>query len=452
MKELHDTTVYLAHYYGKGGSMVYIADSARLDKRGHGTFHSTNKDFRGGIYMVLPGREKAQASFEVLLTSGDSMGITVSAAELPAGLQFKNSPENDRFKNYLIMTREFAAGQKRLEGELAAANSKSDTDLVRKKAVDAAKKRTAYMRDFMQQHPKTLLAALFSAMQVPEVPDGAHYLEDGKTPDSTFAFRYYKQHFWDGFDLQDDRLIYTPMFDARIEEYFTRLVLPCPDSMIKDADALLARTRGTKDVFHYTLHWLTRHVEESKVMGMDEVFVYLVETYYMKGDAFWLTPEQLEKYAERARAIAPNVIGNIAPELKIPNVYTQQDERLHEQNGKYTLLVFYSPTCGHCQHELPMIDSIYRASLKNKGMQVFTVATEGDEKAITDFLNKLPSAKKWTNTWDPQHVSGFRSKYDVYSTPTIYLLDDKKIIRGKRLDHTNIPHLIEMMEKSLTKK
>jgi hypothetical protein len=85
-------------------------------------------------------------------------------------------------------------------------------------------------------------------------------------------------------------------------------------------------------------------------------------------------------------------------------------------------------------------------------MQVFTVATEGDEKAITDFLNKLPSAKKWTNTWDPQHVSGFRSKYDVYSTPTIYLLDDKKIIRGKRLDHTNIPHLIEMMEKSLTKK
>ncbi|HTM67173.1 MAG TPA: hypothetical protein VL093_12675 [Flavipsychrobacter sp.] len=37
--------------------------------------------------------------------------------------------------------------------------------------------------------------------------------------------------------------------------------------------------------------------------------------------------------------------------------------------------------------------------------------------------------------------------YDVYSTPVIYLLDEKKIIRGKRLDHTNIMDVINMLEK-----
>ena len=74
------------------------------------------------------------------------------------------------------------------------------------------------------------------------------------------------------------------------------------------------------------------------------------------------------------------------------------------------------------------------------------MATEGEEKAITDFItrNKL---EEWTNTWDHEHVGDWRGKYDVYSTPTIYLLDEKKIIRGKRLDHSNIPGLVDMLEK-----
>ena len=70
-----------------------------------------------------------------------------------------------------------------------------------------------------------------------------------------------------------------------------------------------------------------------------------------------------------------------------------------------------------------------------------------EEKAITDFLVKQKIDKKWTNTWDPQQTRIGRLKYDVYSTPTIYLLDEKKIIRGKRLDHSNIPMLVDMLEK-----
>ena len=32
---------------------------------------------------------------------------------------------------------------------------------------------------------------------------------------------------------------------------------------------LLKKAKGTKDMFHYTLYWLTRYVENSKIMGMD---------------------------------------------------------------------------------------------------------------------------------------------------------------------------------------
>ena len=110
----------------------------------------------------------------------------------------------------------------------------------------------------------------------------------------------------------------TPIYDAKIDEYMNRLTLPWPDSVEKECDFLLRRAKGTKEMFKYTLWWLTRNVENSKVMGMDEAFVYLVENYYMKGDAFWLTSEELTKYTDRAMKIAPNVIGNLAPEGREP--------------------------------------------------------------------------------------------------------------------------------------
>src|SRR5580692_1795632 len=172
----------------------------------------------------------------------------------------------------------------------------------------------------------------------------------------------------------------------------------------------------------------------------------------MKGDAFWLTPDELQKYADRAQKIAPNVIGNIAPAIRLPNVAMLQDEDLMNLKAKYTVVVFYSPNCGHCQHELLLLDSTYEASLKARGVKIYTIATEGDQKGINDFIKKN-KLEDWTNTMITTTSGDPRNKYDVYSTPTIYLLDSKKIIRGKRVDNGNIGSLIDMLEKKeLSKK
>jgi thiol-disulfide isomerase/thioredoxin len=446
MPDIRDTMVYLVHYYGQNRPHIYITDSTTFDKKGIAIFHSTNPDFTGGIYIVLL-KDKAQTNFEMLLNKGDNITITARRDELPEGLHIKGSPENKRFLQYQAFIKSFATTQKQLEGELREARTAADTASVRERAVASAKSRTAYTRKYAKTYPNTLLTAIFNAMETPDVPEGPHYLDDGITKDSTFAYRYYKQHYWDNFDFRDDRLIYTPIYDTKLDEYMNKMVLPWPDSVEAESDMLLRKCRGTKDMFHYTLYWLTRFVENSKVMGMDEAFVYLVENYYMKGDAFWLSNEDLPKYINRAMAIAPNVLGNIAPEVKVPNVYTKKQESLLSLKAKYTLLVVYSPTCGHCQHEFPLLDSVYEAVLKDQGVKILTIASEGDEKSITEFLTKQKVDKKWINCWDPEHQSDYKTKYDIISTPTLYLLDEKKIIRGKRLDHSNIAGLINALEK-----
>jgi peroxiredoxin len=441
-----DSMVYLAHYYGKPLPTIYKTDSARIDKKGQAILSSKEKTL-GGIYMLLLSDRKTY--FEFLLNNGDDMSIEADVSKLPDGVTFKNSSENDHFQAYVKFLKGFSEEQQALQKEYGEAKTKADSSKVREKMITSSKELMKFRHGYATRYQGTLIAAIFNALEVPQVPEGKHLLPNGKE-DSSFSYNYYKAHYWDGFNFKDDRLIHTPIYDAKIDEYMNKLVMPYEDSVIKESDALLAKARGQQELFKYTLWWLTRNAENSKIMGMDRVFVYLVENYYMKGDAYWLDNEALGKYYDRAAKIAPNLIGRVAPEIKMKGL-DNKDRNLSDVKAKYTLVVFWDPTCGHCTKEIPAIDSVYKAVLKDKGVKIYSVRTEGDEKLWKDFINKH-QLNDWVNVWDPEHKSNYRSMYDVYSTPVIYLLDEKKIIRGKRLDHSNIMDVINMIEKKDTTK
>jgi peroxiredoxin len=337
----------------------------------------------------------------------------------------------------------FAEMQQSLQKQYAEAKSPADSTKVREKMVSTSKGLTEYRRAYVGKHSNSLLASIFNALEIPQVPEGKHYLADGKE-DTLFGYNYYKAHYWDGFNFKDDRLIHTPIYDAKLDEYMNKMVMPYEDSVIKEGDMLLAKVRGQKELFKYTLWWLTRNAESSKIMGMDRVFVYLVENYYMRGDAYWLDNEALGKYYDRASKIAPNLIGKVGAEIKMKDL-DNKEVSLSGIKSDYTLLIFWDPTCGHCTKEIPAIDSLYQAVLKKKGVKIYAVRTEGDEKLWREFITKH-KLTDWVHVYDPEHKSNYRTMYDVYSTPVLYLLDDKKIIRGKRLDHSNIMDVINMLE------
>lgn len=439
--DVTDSVIYLVHYYGKPLPTIYRTDSARLDKKGEAVFE-TDTFTLGGIYMVLMSDKSSY--FEVLLNNGDNFSVTATRKALPDGLVFKKSPENERFAQYVKYLVDYGTRSMALSKKLESAKTEKDTNDVRKEAKKLSDELKDYRKNYVAKYPGTLLSSIFNALKTPEVPEGKHLLPDG-SEDSTFAYRYYKEHYWDGFDFQDDRLIHTPIYDGRLQEYFEKLTLPIADTVQMEADKILAKAKGTKDMFKYTLWWITRYTESSKIMGMDAAFVYLVENYYMKGDAFWLSAEDLEKYVDRAHKIAPNVIGNMAPELKMPDVNGKMHS-LHGLDAKYTILLFWSPECGHCLTEVPKIDSVYKAVLKKKGVKIFAVRTEGEVDKWKQVI-KEKGLEDWLHVYDPERKTHFRSDYDIYSTPVLYLLDERKIIRGKRIDHSNIADVIDMLER-----
>jgi len=180
-----------------------------------------------------------------------------------------------------------------------------------------------------------------------------------------------------------------------------------------------------------------------------------------KGTFSFNNGDQLAKIADRAQKIAPNLIGRKASEfLDFYGRPFMKDtsgvlHTLQEVNADYTVLVFFGPTCGHCKKEIPKIkhdiDSLTGAGYDIK---TFSVATEFDKKEWKKFIN-AQKIGDWINVADINHdeegnpvaSSDWRDKYDIYSTPVIYLLDKDQKIIAKRITHTQIVEIISRLEK-----
>ncbi|MBW8686213.1 redoxin domain-containing protein [Chitinophaga rhizophila] len=433
LKQYTGGQLALAHYMGKS---FYMADSAQINAQGMAVMK--NKEaLPGGIYIVLlPGRQRY---FEMLLDNKDQQfSISIDTTDLINKTVFKTSKENEIFQSYnKFLQKEVAIPDKQLS-TLFTKRTAADSATARTMQQELGKKLQNFRNGIVVNHPKSLLSSIFRAMKEPEVPA----IPAGE--DSTFPYRYYKAHYWDSIDLTDGRLVRTDIIDKKLNRYFTQLVAMDPDSIIVEADKIIAKTRKDKEMFKFVVWWLTYTYETSKYMGMDAVFVHMVEKYYVSGDAYWLKEEQLNKIISRAYSMAPNLIGQQAPPLEVKDS-SLKPVSLYTTKGKYTVLVFWDPTCGHCKVELPRLDSAYNASWKNKGVTMIGFKTEGTQEEWKNFI-KEHHMKGWIHAWDPDAQSNFRRLYDVYSTPVVYLLDEKKKILAKRLGVDQLSEFLEKVE------
>ncbi|WP_341834137.1 thioredoxin-like domain-containing protein [Chitinophaga pollutisoli] len=438
LRNMQSGTLYLGHYMGK---TTYVMDSAQINAQGTAVLKGT-ETLPGGIYLiVLPGK---QQYFEMLLDKQQRFAIQADPADL-SGATFTGSPDNTLFSDYNTFIRD---NTRDLQAKSAAARTPQDSAAIRPLSEAFGKKLNEYRADVITRNPTSLLASLFKAMKEPKVqpiPIGP----DGK-PDSTYPYRYYKAHYWDEFNLADGRLVRTPILEARLERYFKQLVAPLPDSIIVEADQILAKTKKDKESFKFTLWWLTHTYETSPVMGMDAVFVHLVEKYYVTGEAFWITPDYKEKIISRAYTIAPNLIGQQAAPLELKDT-AARNISLYGIKSKYTVVVFWDPTCGHCITEVPKLDSAWKASWKNKGVTMLGVRTDGTQEEWIKFIRDH-NMSGWIHAWDPGYTTNYRKTYDVYATPVVYLLDERKKILAKRLGVTQLDEFLQREESGLNRK
>jgi thiol-disulfide isomerase/thioredoxin len=411
---LSNDTLLFGHYFNE---TVILKDTFFLNQTGKAVIQG-KKNLPEGMYtIILPGQKR----FDIILGEDQQFEVATDTFDFVKHTRIKGSDENRIFYEYLGFLdakRKDADGfQKRILNPTAA----SDSIAAREGMAALNSDVKVFVQKTISENENLFISKFLLAMQEIEVPEAPRDSE-GNIIDSTFQVKYYKQHYWDYFDVSDVRLLRTPLYEKKLTSY----------------------------LFKYMLTTLFNYYAKSKYIGMDAVYAYIGEKYFIP-EATWSDKDFIEKLKERVEKINPLVIGKVAPDVRLvslnddhfraasqdtalkSNPYEGTFFNLTDIKGRFTILYFWEADCGHCKTTIPVLYDLFE-KLKDKGLQVISVnmlgGIEGKKKWV-DFVNEH-HLYGWINAWNPYDFS-YREAYDVNSSNILYLLDEQKRILAKKI-------------------
>jgi thiol-disulfide isomerase/thioredoxin len=447
LKPFKNQQIYLGHYSGK---QFPVVDSARLNDRSEGVFRGKTQ-LGGGIYFIVyPTRDKF---IEILIDKQQHFSVLADTANLPASKKFINSPDNDLFDRYQRYMNTKGKAIDSANAALKSPGKPADTVSLKNRLQTLNREITGYREQIMTKNPASLLSMLLHMMGEPEIPPAAKH--PGGKYDSTFAYQYFKNHYWDGINFWDERICRTPssLFEDRLDKYFNTLVAPAADSVIKELDWMLGYASVSKELTRFLLvKFITRYLN-MKYMWEDAVFVHLFQKYFADKDYDWLTPQGKKIISDRGYSLMANIMGNQAENVSLADT-AGVIRNLYSDTSNYTLVCFWDPLCGHCKETLPVLDSMYRAKWKAKGLKIYAIAKEvgGTRKDWLDFIH-AEKLEEWINVYYSRNdekaridanIPSYSQLYDVQTFPTLFLLDKNKRIIAKKLSWQQADEILDL--------
>lgn len=430
LKGLKDSSFIIGHYNYSNKQFV-AKDTAKADANGHMTFEGT-KNLPGGLYvLLLPGNLRW---VEVVYSGKETnFSMTADTSDLVGTMQIKGSRENELFYAY----------QKELkrrirEIEDISRNKTGDVAAQQKKAQDDFK---AYRDKFIKDNGETFTAKLLKMSADPEVP-AAPKLPNGKS-DSVWVFNYYKGHYWDQVDFSDERILRTPFLESKIDRYIKNLVQQTPDSLIKNADWLIAKASANKEVKSYVVYYIINQYENPKTVGTEALWVYMANKYYLSGE-MGVSEDAKKRIGEKVNTLKDLLVNKTFPALAVLDAEGKKID-LQSVKGSYTVLFFYAATCGHCKEAAPHLKAFYDKH-KAEGVKVIAIDTENNRDEWKTFVEKHQFGEL-INGADPLNQIDFNRKYDVVSTPTIYVLDKNKKIIARKMPIEQLDDFLQYYKK-----
>jgi len=432
LKPYQNTKIYIGTNYGN--SRV-LADSAILNDKCEGVFASSKKLTPGIYFVVSP---KYAILFDFLVDENQKFKIIADTTNLNE-VTIIGSIDNTIFKNYSKSMNEIGAQLGQIEANFKNATNKTDSTTLTNKYNVKKKEMNEKRLGVIKGQPNSMTAYFLNVMQRPDAP--AIPIVNGKA-DSTYPFYFVKNHFWDNVVFNDNRLIRTPFFEAKLDEYFKNYVSREPDSIIEEVQYMLTVAKTGKEIYPFLLFKFTNKYITPEFMGQDKVFLHIYQNFFAKGDTVLLNEDSKKSITERAYSMMANQLGLAAPPLVLNDINDKKIS-LYDITSPYTLVAFWDPTCSHCKVEIPRVDSFYKAIWSKLNVKVLSVNINFKELAIWKTFINENKLEGWIHAYQTEadlnneiqqgKPTTIRQLYDVFKTPTFYLLDANKKIIAKNL-------------------
>ncbi len=455
---LSNDSLLFGHYFSE---TVILKDTFFTDVAGKSVIQG-KKSLPHGMYtIILPGQKR----FDLILGEDQQFDVAADTLDFVKHTRIKGSDENRVFYEYLGFLDSKRKDADKLQKRIMNSISSVDSTAAREEMTKLNSGVKDYISEIISKNKNLFISKFLLAMKEIEVPEAPRD-NDGNMIDSSFQVKYYKYHYWDYFDASDVRLLRTPLYEKKLTSYLDHWVYPDPDSIFGEVDWLIKESRSDTLLFKYMLTTLFNYYAKSKYVGMDAVYAYIGEKYFIP-EATWSEKEFIEKLKERIEKINPLTIGKVAPDMRLvrlsddhfkaalkdsalkSNPYEGTFFNLSDIDASFTILYFWEADCGHCKKTIPVLLDLFE-KLKDKGVQVISInmlgGIEGKKKWV-EFINEH-HLYGWINAWNPYDFA-YREAYDVNSSNILYLLDGQKRILAKLISPEQAEQIINNELKKL---
>lgn len=460
VKGLEDTVVNLVKYVG---NKLYYADTADF-VNGKVSFDGSKQE-PGIMALLLPGQQYFQ-----FINNGEDIDIETKNVDYVENMIVHKSKENKIFLDYIrFMKKErLAAKALREERDALDETKEKEKEALNKTIEGLGEKVLAYQNKVVKDNPKTLVAQVVKMstdIQTPEAPES-------EKDNENYKFEYYRAHYFDNIDFTDDRLVNTPILQSKLEYFYTKMMMQHPDTIIKYITPVVDQIPPFTMMYRFFVTNITGHFEKSKIMGMDKVWNTMIHRYYCGKDAsgvykgYWMDEDKLAELCEDTDKRMKIMIGDVPPNLILPDSTNNKWYNLYDIDAEYTILYFWDPNCGHCKKVTPKLGELYDKKLKDRNIKIFSVGkATGDDfddwkKFIRehklDFINVgvtqqlYEKAKENPYSVIPSKTTlesvNYQDTYDIFSTPRVFVLDKDKKIIAKSLSIPQIEHLLDELQ------
>ena len=219
-----------------------------------------------------------------------------------------------------------------------------------------------------------------------------------------------KQHgfedYWEDFQLDDQRILTYPFIDNKLETYFDNLYNNA-EKINAEIDKLIAKTGDCEETRDYLIWYFYRKYYSPKYMNLDDVYIHLVDEYFLKLEMENLSESIVNLMAERA-----NYLENLKLGAKLPEI-----GNLYSIESQYIAVVFFDKNCQKCAQEGRILEEIRS---RHPEMTIYPVEVHSGIK------------------------ENIISLYDIQTTPMIYVLDRQKHIIAKRIKAEQVELVLNM--------
>lgn len=439
IKGWENKPVYFKCHYGR---KILTLDSVLLNNEGKSYFKGDTV-LPGGIYILeLP--KKFSIDF-IVDEHNHFFSLTTDTVDIFNHLKFKGSDDNEAFLAYqkhahddLTRIRWY---QKRLRTNR---NNIDSTNKIDAKIGAFNNAQNKYRETLIKQHEHTFFAKVITALMeqtVPKPPEGLSE-QDARQ----WEYEYYKAHYWDNLDFSDDRFLRTTLIENKMNSFFMRVVPDNVDSIIKEINRLVEKSKANPKVYRFVLDKLLSNFGMRGKWRNEKIYVFLANKYYFSGKAPWVNPLSLKQLAFKVNMITPTMIGKRIPTTVFTTMDNSRQFIVDTIPAKILILYFWSSDCPHCKKYTPKLYDLYK-QYKDKGLEIVAVtATNNDFDGWRKYV-KENQYNEWINCYYKGNYVQILNLYNIFITPRIFILDQNKTIIYKDL---NIEYLGKLLKQRLS--